>query len=197
MLPERAERPANHFARKGGGAGSILSGPYHPAQPQKDRRPPGSRPCRDPTRALFRNVVVYSMIAAASCNCSKIPVRTVPEPSHKETAWQSPSSSSWRARLRASDSVRKYSVRLTPSWPRASPADAKPSRKRLDKPCVSLPVRECAGSPRQSRNSSDWPMPRISVFELINSQLVFREMRVSGRAKKGKNCGDVVTFKKR
>jgi hypothetical protein len=40
-------------------------------------------------------------------------------------------------------------------------------------------------------------MPRISVFELINSQLVFREMRVSGRAKKGKNCGDVVTFKKR
>ena len=41
------------------------------------------------------------------------------------------------------------------------------------------------------------PMPRISVFELINSQLVFREMRVSGRAKKGKNCGDVVTFKKR
>ena len=58
-------------------------------------------------------------------------------------------------------------------------------------------VREGAGSPRQSRNSSDWPMPRISVFELINSQLVFREMRVSGRAKKGKNCGDVVTFKKR
>jgi hypothetical protein len=58
-------------------------------------------------------------------------------------------------------------------------------------------TRECAGSPRQSRNSSDWPMPRISVFELINSQLVFREMRVSGRAKNGKNCGDVVTFKKR
>src|ERR1700719_3925817 len=25
-------------------------------------------------------------------------------------------------------------------------------------------VREGAGSPRQSRNSSDWPMPRISVF---------------------------------
>jgi hypothetical protein len=58
-------------------------------------------------------------------------------------------------------------------------------------------VREGAGSPRQSRNSSDWPMPRISVFELINSQLVFREMRVSGRAKKDKNCGDLVTFKKR
>ena len=70
-------------------------------------------------------------------------------------------------------------------------------RKKLDKPCVSLPVRECAGSPRQSRNSSDWPMPRISVFELINSQLVFREMRVSGRAKKDKNCGDLVTFRKR
>ena len=58
-------------------------------------------------------------------------------------------------------------------------------------------VREGAGSPRQSRNSSDWPMPRISVFELINSQLVFREMRVSGRAKKDKNCGDLVTFRKR
>jgi hypothetical protein len=40
-------------------------------------------------------------------------------------------------------------------------------------------------------------MPRISVFELINSQLVFREMWVSGKAKKGKNCDDVVTFKKR
>ena len=58
-------------------------------------------------------------------------------------------------------------------------------------------VREGAGSPRQSRNSSVWPMPRISVFELNNSQLVFREMRVSGRAKKDKNCGDLVTFRKR
>jgi len=40
-----------------------------------------------PSPGLFRNAVVYSMIAAASFNCSNIPARTVPEPSHKETAW--------------------------------------------------------------------------------------------------------------
>jgi hypothetical protein len=48
--------------------------------------PPG-RPDTGTESRLNSNAVVYSAIAAPSFNCRRIPVRTLPELSHNETAW--------------------------------------------------------------------------------------------------------------